>query len=208
MLPYLLDLVARLGHWSYLIIFVAATLESAAFAGLLVPGESLVLASGFFAHRGVLELDAVIAAAAVGATLGDNIGYQLGWRLGRPWLLLHGARFGLRQEHLTRADAFFARQGGKAVLLGRFIGFARALVPFVAGASRMPYRVFLVYNAVGAVLWTVTFVLLGYFLGASWQMAEQWIGRTSAVVAGAIALAALVSWIWRRRARVKAAWRS
>jgi len=185
-LPYLLDLVARLGHWSYLIIFVAATLESAAFAGLIVPGESLVLASGFFAHQGVLELDAVIAAAAVGATLGDNIGYQLGWRLGRPWLLLHGARFGLKQEHLARADAFFARQGGKAVLLGRFIGFARALVPFVAGASR---------------------VLLGYFLGASWQMAERWIGRTSTVVAGAIALAVLVSWIWRRRARVKAAWR-
>ncbi len=207
MLAYLLDLVTRLGHWSYLIIFVAAALESAAFAGLLVPGESLVLASGFFAHQGVLELDAVIAAAGVGATLGDNIGYQLGWRLGRPWLLRFGSPIGLRPEYLARADAFFARQGGKAVLVGRFIGFARALVPFVAGASRMPYRVFLVYNAVGAVLWTVTFVLLGYFLGASWQVAEQWIGRTSAVVAGAIALAALVSWIWRRRARVKTAWR-
>ncbi|PYO31789.1 MAG: DedA family protein [Gemmatimonadetes bacterium] len=207
MLPYLLELVARLGHWSYVIIFVAAALESAAFAGLLVPGESLVLASGFFAHQGVLDLDAVIAAAAVGATLGDNIGYQLGNRLGRAWLLRFGSRLGLREEHLVRADAFFAGQGGKAVLVGRFIGFARALVPFVAGASRMPYRIFLVYNALGAVLWTVTFVLLGYFLGASWQMAEHWIGRTSTVVAGAIALAALVSWIWRRRARVKAEWR-
>jgi membrane protein DedA with SNARE-associated domain len=206
-LPYLLDLVARLGHWSYLIIFVAATLESAAFAGLVVPGESLVLASGFFAHQGVLELDAVLAAAAVGATLGDNIGYQLGLRLGRAWLLGHGARFGLRQEHLARADAFFARHGGKAVLLGRFIGFARALVPFVAGAARMPYRVFFLYNAVGAVLWTIAFVLLGYFLGASWQMAEQWIGRTSTVVAGAIVLAALVTWTRRRRARAKAEWR-
>lgn len=207
MLPYLLDLVARLGQWSYLIIFVAAALESAAFAGLVVPGESLVLASGFFAHQGVLELDAVIAAAAVGATLGDNIGYRLGLRLGRPWLLHFGSRLGLRPEHLARADAFFSSQGGKAVLLGRFIGFARALVPFVAGASRMPYRVFLVYNAVGAVLWTVSFVLLGYFLGASWQMADRWIGRTSAVVAGAIALAALVTWVWRRRARVKTEWR-
>ena len=77
----------------------------------------------------------------------------------------------------------------------------------MAGASRMRYRIFLVYNAVGAVLWTVSFVLLGYFLGASWRMAERWIGRTSTVVAGAIALAVLVGWIWRRRARVKAAWR-
>ena len=207
MLAYLLDLVTRLGHWSYLIIFVAATLESAAFAGLVVPGESLVLASGFFAHQGVLELDAVIAAAAIGATLGDNIGYRLGLWLGRPWLLHFGSRLGLRPEHLARADAFFARQGGKAVLLGRFIGFARALVPFVAGASRMPYRVFLLYNAVGAVLWTISFVLLGYFLGASWQVAEHWIGRTSTVLVGATALAVLVSWIWRRRARCKAAWR-
>src|SRR5215211_2852170 len=90
-LQYLLDLVARLGHWSYLIIFVAAALECAAFAGLLVPGESLVLASGFLAHRGILELDAVLAAAAMGAGVGDNIGYQLGSRLGRSWLLRHGA---------------------------------------------------------------------------------------------------------------------
>ena len=65
MLQYLLDLVVRLGHWSYLILFLAAALECAAFAGLLVPGESLVLGSGFFAHQGVLELDAVIAAVAL-----------------------------------------------------------------------------------------------------------------------------------------------
>src|SRR5207248_10666821 len=104
--------------WRSLIIVAAAALESAASAALLVPGESLVLASGFFAHPGVLGLDAVIAAAGGGATLGDNIGYQLGWRLGRPWLLRFGSPIGLRPEHLARADAFFVREGGKAVLVG------------------------------------------------------------------------------------------
>jgi membrane protein DedA with SNARE-associated domain len=198
-LRYLLDLVARLGHWSYLILFTAAALECAAFAGLLVPGESLVLASGFLAHQGVLKLDAVMVAAALGATVGDNIGYQLGARLGRGWLLHHGRRIGITEDRLARAEAFFARHGPKAVFIGRFIGFARALVPFVAGASRMPYRQFFVYNALGAVLWAVGFVLLGYVLGASWQMAEQWIGRTSAILGGIAAVVALVIWLRRRR---------
>jgi membrane protein DedA with SNARE-associated domain len=204
MLQYLLDLVARLGQWSYLIIFLAAALECAAFAGLLVPGESLVLASGFFAHEGVLELDAVMAAVAIGAIVGDNVGYQLGLRLGREWLLRHGARAGITPARLQRAEAFFTRHGPKAVFLGRFVGFARALVPFVAGASRMPYRRFLISDALGAVLWTVGFVLLGYGLGASWRVAEQWIGRSSMLLAGIIAIAGLVLWLRRRRRQASA----
>ncbi len=201
-LQYLLDLVTRLGDWSYLIIFGAAMLECAAFAGLLVPGESLVLASGFFAHQGILELDAVIAAVALGAVAGDNIGYLLGARLGRDWLLKKGSRFGLRKKRLAQVDAFFQRQGPRAVFIGRFIGFARALVPFVAGASRMSYRRFVVADALGAGLWTVAFVALGYVLGASWQVAEQWISR-SGLVLGAVLLLGAV-WLWLRHRRRRA----
>ena len=203
MLNYLLDLVARLGHWSYLIIFLAAALECSAFVGLVVPGESLVLAAGFFAHRGILQLDAVMAAAALGAVAGDNIGYQLGCRLGRPWLLLHARRFGVTEKRLGRAEAFFGRHGPKAVFLGRFVGFARALVPFVAGASRMPYRRFVVYDALGAVLWTVACALLGYGLGASWRLAEQWLGGVSEALAVVAVAGGLVFWL-RRRARGRA----
>jgi membrane protein DedA with SNARE-associated domain len=201
-LHYLLDLVTRLGDWSYLIIFGAAMLECAAFAGLLVPGESLVLASGFFAHQGILELDTVGAAVALGAVAGDNIGYLLGARLGRDWLLKKGSRFGLRKKRLAQVDAFFQRQGPRAVFIGRFIGFARALVPFVAGASRMSYHRFVVADALGAGLWTVAFVALGYVLGASWQVAEQWISR-SGLVLGAVLLLGAV-WLWLRRRRRRA----
>ncbi len=201
MLPYLLDLVARLGEWSYLIIGLAAALECAAFAGLLVPGESLVLASGFFAHQGVLSLDAVIVAAALGAIAGDNIGYQLGARLGRAWLLRHGRRVGVTDARLRRAERFFERHGPKAVFVGRFVGFARALVPFVAGASRMAYRRFVVYDTLGAALWTVTFVVLGYALGASWRVAEKWVGRVGLVAGLVVAIVGLVLWLRRRRAR-------
>ena len=199
-LDYLLHLVTRLGDWSYLIIFAAAALECAAFAGLLVPGESLVLASGFLAHRGILELDTVMAAAGMGAIAGDSIGYLLGARLGREWLLKKGSRFGLRRKRLQQGEAFFQRQGPKAVFFGRFIGFARALVPFIAGATRMAYRKFVLYDALGAILWTVAFVTLGYVLGASWRVAEQWISR-SGLVFGAVVLLSLLFWLRRRRAR-------
>ncbi len=202
-LQYLLDLVTRLGDWSYLIIFGAAMLECAAFAGLLVPGESLVLASGFFAHQGILELDAVIAAVALGAVAGDNIGYLLGARLGREWLLKKGSRFGLRKKRLAQVDAFFQRQGPRAVFIGRFIGFARALVPFVAGASGMSYRRFVVADALGAGLWTVAFVALGYVLGASWQVAEKWISRSGLVLGAVLLLGAVWFWLRRRRRRAE-----
>jgi undecaprenyl-diphosphatase len=198
LLHYLLDLISRLGHWSYLIIFVAAALECAAFLGLLIPGESLMLAAGFFAQQGVLELDAVVLVAISGAILGDNLGYQMGSRLGREWLLHHGSRFGLKPRRLEKAEAFFARHGSKAVFLGRFIGFARALVPFLAGASRMSYRRFMLYNAVGAMLWGLGFALLGYSLGASWNLAERWISRLGIVVGVLCAGAAFAFWLRRK----------
>ena len=197
----MLDLVVRLGDWSYLIIFAAAMLECAAFAGLLVPGESLVLASGFLAHQGVLERDLVMVAAGFGAVAGDNVGYWLGARLGREWLLKRGSRFGLRRRRLAQVESFFQRQGAKAVFVGRFIGFARALVPFVAGASRMPYRKFFVYDLLGATLWTVVFVSLGYVLGASWRIAEKWISRSGLLVGALLLALLLMFWLRRRRAR-------
>jgi undecaprenyl-diphosphatase len=142
-----------------------------------------------------------MAAAGMGAIVGDNIGYLLGARLGRDWLLRKGSRFGIKKRRLTQSETFFQRQGPKAVFFGRFIGFARALVPFVAGASRMPYRKFVLYDALGAILWTVAFVTLGYVLGASWRVAEKWISRTSLILGTMVLLAVLVIWLRRRRAR-------
>jgi len=149
----------------------------------------------------VLQVDAVIAAAGLGAIAGDNIGYLLGARLGREWLLKRGSRIGVRTGRLEKAEAFFRRHGPKAVFFGRFIGFARALVPFVAGASRMPWRKYVVYDALGAIPWTVAFVTLGYVLGASWRVAEKWVSRSGLIVGGVVLAAALIVWLRRRKAR-------
>lgn len=197
MLDYLINLVARLGHWGYLVIFLGATLESAAFLGLVVPGESLVLVAGFFAAQGLLDIGDLIVLVALGAIIGDNIGYQMGRRIGRAGLQRSGSRFGLTNARIEKAESLFERHGGKAVFLGRFVGFARALVPFLAGSSRMPYRKFLAYNVLGAALWSPAILLLGYILGASWQKAEQWIGRASAVLGGIVLFIALLAWLWR-----------
>jgi undecaprenyl-diphosphatase len=184
MLDHLIHFVGRSGHWGYLLIFLGAMLESAAFLGLLIPGEGLVLVAGFFAAQGLLDLDVLIVIVGIGAALGDSLGYELGRRLGRPALERYGNRLGLNSVRIEKAETFFKRHGGKAVFLGRFVGFARVLVPFLAGSSKMPYRQFIPYNVLGAALWASAVVLLGYFLGASWQRAEHWIGRASSIVGG------------------------
>lgn len=197
MLDYLIAYASRLGHWGYLIFFLAATLEAAAFLGLIVPGESLVLVGGFLASQGLLDVGDLIFVVAAGAVIGDQIGYELGRHMGREWLMRYGRWVGLREQHLERVDGFFARHGGKTVFFGRFVGFLRALAPFVAGSSGMRYRQFFPYNLAGGVLWAISFVLLGYFLGASWQVAERWIGRASAIIGGTLLVVIALAWFWR-----------
>jgi len=200
MLDWLIDFVWGLGPWGYVIVFLGAMLESSAFLGLLVPGESLVIVSGALASAGLFTLPTLMIVASAGAVIGDSIGYELGRRFGRAWLVRRVKRPSFRRERLEAVDAFFERHGGKAVLIGRFIGFLRALAPFVAGASRMPYLQFLAYNVVGGILWTVACVLLGYSLGAAWPVAEKWVGRVGLVL-GIIVIAVAVSWLRRSRRR-------
>jgi membrane protein DedA with SNARE-associated domain/membrane-associated phospholipid phosphatase len=196
MLDQLTNLVGRLGHWGYLVIFLAVTLESSAFLGFLVPGETFVLFGGFLAAQGKLDWGDLMVLVCIGAILGDSIGYEVGRYVGREQLLRFSL-FGLRQKHLEQVEEFFYRHGGKAVFFGRFTALLRALIPFVAGSSGMRYPRFLLYNAAGGVVWGVGFVLLGYFVGASWQVAERWIGRASAIVGGIVLLVFALVWLWR-----------
>lgn len=182
-MPDLVSHLAALGSWAYAAVFLAAALESSAFLGLLVPGETFVVFAGFMAARGILALEPLVAAVSAGAILGDTIGYQLGARLGGPWLLRYGRFVGIGPAELRRTDDFFARYGGAAVVIGRFVGLLRALTPFVAGASRMRYPRFLLYNALGGVAWSVAYVLLGRFLGAGSALVERWIGGAGAAAA-------------------------
>ncbi len=197
MFDNLIHFLSRTGPWGYLVFFVIVALECQALFGLFIPGESLVLIGGFLAEQGILDPGVLILVIAAAAVLGDSIGYELGRYLGLGWLIHHGRRFGLRLEQLDRVDGFFARHGGKAVFAGHFMHLMRALMPFVAGASRMRYRKFLAFNTVGCIVWANFFVMLGYSVGASWRVAANWIHFTSVIIVGAILFVIAMGWLWR-----------
>jgi membrane protein DedA with SNARE-associated domain len=173
--------------------------EDALFVGFVLPGETAAVLGGVAAHRGHVPLVAVIVVVVVAAIVGDTVGYEVGKRLG-PRLL--GLRiFDKRRGKLDDAQDFLARRGGSAVLLGRWVAFFRAVMPALAGASRMPYRTFIVWNATGGLLWGTAVVLAGYLAGASYAKVEQAIGRDGALVALAIAVVGFVVWRVRRHRR-------
>jgi len=204
MLDYLISVVGSLGPWGYLLIFLGVALECQAVLGLVFPGESLVLAGGFFAGQGVFDPGSLIIVISSAAILGDSIGYGLGRHLGRNWLVRNGRRFGLRQEHLDRVDGLFARHGGKAVFGSHFLHLLRPLMPFVAGDRRMRYQKFFLFNALGCIAWAGVYVSLGYVAGESWQMAAEWAGFVGRIVLGGLLLASVLVWLWRWRRRQQA----
>ena len=199
MLDNLVSIVSQIHQWGYVVIFIVVMLECQALLGLFIPGESLVLVSGFFAHQGAFDPVVLVVVVALAAIAGDSIGYELGHYLGLGWLLKHGKRWGVRQEHLDRVEGFIKRHGGKAVFASHFLHLMRALMPFIAGASRLPYRRFLSFNSVGCVVWATLFVLLGYFVGASWKLLEHWISRVGLVVGLLLVVAFGAGWFFSVR---------
>ena len=204
----LLDTAARLASpWAYIVLGLLAAAESAAFVGLAIPGETAMLLGGFLASQGRVHLGVMMAAGAAGAVVGDSIGYEIGRLFGEP---LKRSRLGRKvgEERWAKAEAYLRAKGGRAVFLGRFVGVLRALVPALAGMSRMPYRTFLPWNLAGGVIWAPGFVLLGYLAGGSYRQVERIVGRASLllllVVVAVGALVAAARWVARHPERVRA----
>ena len=210
MLNELVNAVASLGHWGYVVVFLVVMLECQVLLGLFMPGESLVMVSGFFAGQGAFNPVVLIVVVAGAAIVGDSIGYELGRYLGRSWLASRRSRrkrSGSWAGRLARVERMFVRHGGKAVFASHFLHVMRALMPFVAGASRMRYLRFLAFNSAGCAVWATLFVLLGYFLGANWTVAAHWVGRAGAVVMLAVLAVLAVGWFWRARRARESRWR-
>jgi membrane protein DedA with SNARE-associated domain/membrane-associated phospholipid phosphatase len=182
--------------WLYFaLIGTVSFLESVALLGIFVPGSVLIVFVGFLAAHGKGDILLVIAVSAAGSILGDLISYWAGARFGVS--LLQTRTFLKRKDLLEKARSFFISHGGKSVFFGRFIGFLRPFIPFVAGSARMsPWR-FLVYALVSGVLWGLAYPGLGYFFGASWQMVKIWTGRFSFLVTIILALFILNGIFWR-----------
>jgi membrane protein DedA with SNARE-associated domain len=193
---WLTDLFARYG---YFVVFFGVLLEN---AGVPVPGETILLAGAVLARLGHLSIVWVVSIAVMGAVLGDNVGFLIGRRGGRRLLERHGRLLGLTRARLDQFDAFFARHGAKTVFIARFVTGLRVIGAVLAGASTLPWGVFLVFNASGAVAWAATFGAVGYALGYSWETIERWIGHLGLVLLVVLAVvAALALTRSRRRSR-------
>jgi membrane protein DedA with SNARE-associated domain len=193
-----MTVLAWVGRYGYAAVVLGVLLES---AGLPVPGETIAFGAGFAAAHETLSLAGVIAAVAGGAVVGDNIGYFLGRRFGRGWLERHGRWVLLSPARLARMDAFFARFGPAAVTIARFVVAVRVVAAFAAGTSRMPWRTFVTYNVVGAVLWATTVCTVAYAIGRGYTRLPSRLGHVGLVVALTLLVALLAAWVWRRTRR-------
>ncbi len=192
MLAALIDVPASIG---YPLLFVLVGTES---AGALVPGETSLIVAAALAAQGRLSLPLVIVVAAGAAILGDNIGYLIG-RRGLRRLLDRPGRWSARKRRLVeRGDVFFARRGSAAVFFGRWLPGLRVVASWLAGANRMPWRRFLLWNALGGIAWASTVGAVAYVLGRSAS------GSLGAIGLAGVGIAVLVYLASRLRDRLRA----
>jgi membrane protein DedA with SNARE-associated domain/membrane-associated phospholipid phosphatase len=171
------DISEALGEWTYLLVGAFAFLETGAFVGLVVPGETIMLLGGAVAGQGAIDIYLLLAIAWFTAWAGDTTSFFFGRRMGRDFVLRRGPRVGISNERFAQVEAYFQRHGGKTILIGRFISLVRALAPFIAGSSGMRYRAFVPYSILGTGLWSAAHILIGYFFSRSIDTAAKYAGR-------------------------------
>ena len=191
--------VVRFKEWAYALLFAIVFAETGLVVAPFLPGDSLLFAAGTLAAGGHLSLWALLVVLTAAAVLGDLVNYTIGLRLGRGALLSGRLPF-VKPAHVEATEAFFARHGGKAVILARFVPFGRTLAPFLAGAARMDLLRFWAFNLIGAVAWVVTFTVGGYFFGSIPLVRDNLTLSMVLVVAASMAPAG-VGWLRRRRGR-------
>lgn len=184
-----------IGGLYYALLGLLAFVESMAFIGILCPGSVLIIFTGFLAANGKGDFLILAIVYSIGAISGDLLSYLLGARAGgaimqRPW-------FQKREKLLNKAQLYFAEHGGKSVFIGRFVGFLRPFIPFIAGSARMNPLAFFLYALVSGVLWGISYPGLGYLCGASWQMVQVWSGRFSLLILFLAVLFLLNALLWR-----------
>ena len=183
------------GYWA---VFFGVMLEN---AGLPIPGETILLIGGYFCSQGELNLPLVMLIAATGAVIGDNIGFAIGHHYGRGILLRFGRFIFLTPQRLDNLTNYFASHGNKTILIARFVTGLRVFAAILAGASKMPWRIFVVYNIAGAILWSVVISSLGYLFGQTLPLLVKWVGRSGTILLIAAIVTGIV--VWRIRAHRK-----
>lgn len=168
MVHWLQSLLIDYGYW---VIGLVVFLNN---LGLPVPGDTILLAAGFFSAKGNLILWAAWLCGTVGCFMGANGGYWIGLRFGHPLLLkMNWAK--MSPERLDRIEHFFAKYGAKAVFLARFVALLHPVTGLLAGTGKTPWKPFLFYNLLGSAAYACVYVLGGYYFGERWGLVRVWI---------------------------------
>src|SRR5438105_6896135 len=174
---WVLTLFSRYG---YAALFVGVFLEN---LGIPVPGETVLLAAGFFAKQGTLRLSIVIPCAIVAAIFGDNFGYWIGRRGGRKFIERRGKYIGLSAKRLSGAEKYFRQHGPRTIFVARFISGLRVVAALAAGVTHVRWPTFHLYNAAGAIVGGTARAVLVFLFGQRWCLVEHgWVAPASVYV--------------------------
>lgn len=161
---HLLALTTEYGVWVYGVLFVIVFCETGLVVTPFLPGDSLLFVTGTLAGAGMLDPVLLCLVLIIAAVLGDTVNYFIGRKMGPAVFKRPDARF-LKQEYLRKTQQFYAKHGGKTIIIARFIPIIRTFAPFVAGVGTMQYSRFIAYNIGGGIAWVVLFITAGYFVG-------------------------------------------
>ena len=159
---HLVELIRDYGAWVYLVLFLIIFAETGLVVTPFLPGDSLLFVAGTLAAAGGMDIGLLILLLCVAAILGDSVNYAIGKHVGDR--MVKSGRF-VRQEHVDRTHAFYAKYGGKTIVIARFVPIVRTFAPFVAGIGKMDYGRFLLFNVTGGIFWVVSLTTAGYFFG-------------------------------------------
>ena len=160
---HLAALMQQFGGWTYAILFAVIFCETGLVVTPILPGDSLLFATGALTAIGGLRLDVICILLTIAAILGDAVNYAVGHYLG-PKVLSGNSKI-FKKEYLDKTQRFYEKYGGKTIIIARFVPIVRTFAPFLAGVGKMSYVRFAMYNVVGAVLWISIFVIGGYYFG-------------------------------------------
>lgn len=156
-------LITSFGILAILLVVFA---ESGLLIGFVLPGDSLLFTSGYMVQQNILHIDIHIFAILVfiAAVLGDSVGYSFGHKVGRKLFEKENSRF-FKKKYLEQTEKFYDKHGSVTIVLARFAPIVRTFAPIVAGAGKMHYKTFLIFNIIGGFLWSSLFIYLGFYAG-------------------------------------------
>lgn len=189
-------LLETVGAWGYTGIFILMAMESTV---LPVPSELVLIPAGYLAHKGEMNFALILLASTLGSLAGATFNYILALWLGRPFLEKYGKYFFVRPELLHKTDKFFLKHGAISTFTGRLVLGIRHLISIPAGLTRMNFGKFSFYTCLGAAVWSLVLILMGYFIGGNEQLIKDNLPVMTAAILGSVAAILAIYYFWQKR---------